>query len=154
MVCVAVITSAHGIKGAVNVKSFTQYPKDFASYGTLYGKDSKTEYELKIISTKKDLITALVEGFETRNDAETLKGVKLFVPMDKLPETDDDEFYYQELIGLDVLLKSGDKFGTVKDINNYGSCDILEIQLNDSEDKHLLAFTEEFVPEINIDLPL
>lgn len=151
MICVAVITSAHGIKGAVNVKSLTEYPEDFVSYGKLYCKHQEKEYKLKIISTKKDRIIALVEGSDNRNDAEQLKGVKLFVPESSLPEIPEDEFYYQDLVGLDVVLTSGELFGTVQDVKNYGSCDILEIKLMDNKNEHLLAFTKDLVPEINIE---
>lgn len=152
MVCVGVVTSAHGIRGAVNIKSYTENPSDISSYGPIYSEGGEKEYKIKILSVKKDRVIAIIDGLDTRNDAEKLKGLKLFVSRSALPDIDnDEEFYSEDLIGISAIFDDGTEFGTVKAIHNYGACDILEIQLKDSDREELVAFTRELVPEVNIE---
>jgi 16S rRNA processing protein RimM len=153
LICVGMITSAHGIRGAVNIKSYTENPKDIASYGPVFNKEGERSYKLKVISVKKDnCIIAMIDGTDTRNDAEKLKGMKLYIPRGVLPEIlEDDEFYSEDLLGLTAFFQDGKEYGVVQAVHNYGSCDILEIRLKDSNKEELLAFTKEIVPEINLE---
>ncbi len=152
LICVAVITSAHGIKGSVKIRSFTEYPTDIANYSPLYGADGTSKYEIKILSENGGVIIAEINGVKSRNDAEMLGGTELFIYRDMLPEAEEDEFYYEDLIGLDVRATDNDRvIGNVTAIYNHGAGDIIEIKLSKSGKTELLAFTKENFPEVFLD---
>lgn len=150
LICVAVITSAHGIKGAVKVRSFTEYPEDFAEYSPLLSADGTKNFNVKIISDAGDSFIAEVEGVKSRNEAEMLRGTELFIYRDSLPEVEDNEFYYEDLIGLEARSINGKKMGVITAIYNHGAGDILEVKMNNSGKAELVSFTDDNVPEINI----
>ena len=150
LICVGIITSAHGIKGAVKIKSFTEDPVDIAGYPALYGADGITKFNIKILSENGDVLIVEVAGVKSRNDAEKLGGTELYVYRDMLPETNEDEFYYEDLIGMGVrLADNGKSIGKVSAVYNHGAGDIIELKLNSGK-VELLAFTEQNVPEVNI----
>lgn len=146
-----IITSAHGIRGAVKLKSFTQDPLSIAGYSPLYNSDASRKFDIKIDSDKGDMLVVKIKGVATRNEAELLVGTELFVYRDMLPETDEDEFYYEDLIGLHVKSAVNNvDIGVVTALYNYGAGDILEITLNEDGKTQLLAFTGENVPEVHV----
>ncbi|MCL4163846.1 UNVERIFIED_CONTAM: hypothetical protein GTU68_048264, partial [Idotea baltica] len=130
-VIVGVITGANGIKGYVRVKTFTDLPEDIFTFDQLYLEGGK-EAKLKLISTKKDMLVVSLEGITDRNTAETMRNTQLYIMRTDLAPTDDNSYYHTDLIGLETRHTTGEKHGTVMDVKNFGSCDILEIQPNDS----------------------
>jgi 16S rRNA processing protein RimM len=89
------------------------------------------------------------EGVRDRNAAEALKGVELFVDRAALPDTDEDEFYHADLVGLEARDVEGRVLGKVSAIHNYGASDVIELSRPDG-DHVLLAFSRETVPVLNI----
>jgi len=80
-----------------------------------------------------------------------LKGTQLFVPRSVLPEPEDDEFYFTDLVGLDVKSTDGKRVGTIKDIHDFGAGVMLEIQPVKSAEKQASffhPFTKVAVPKI------
>ncbi len=150
LICIAKIVSAHGIKGAVKVKSFTEDPLSIADYPVLYNKDGSQECRLQIKSCNRDVIIAFIDGVNDRNEAELIKNKELFVYRDDFVETLEDEFYYEDLVGLRVKLQSGKEFGEITSIQNYGAGDIDEIKLKNDNKKELYSFTKDIFPSINI----
>jgi 16S rRNA processing protein RimM len=68
-----------------------------------------------------------------------------------LPETEDEEFYYEDLVGLKVLLDNSKKeFGVIKNVANHGADYIIEIKLPGGDKTEIFAFTKKAFPEINI----
>lgn len=148
-VCVAQIGAAHGLKGEVRLFSFTGQPDAVAQYGTLETEDGKRHFEIETLRAAKDHFVARLRGVNDRNDAEALRNMKLYVARDRLPETEDDEFYHADLIGLSAIDKVGQPVGTVVAVHNFGAGDILEIGLLDGS-KQMFAFDEQTVPRIDI----
>lgn len=152
LVCVGKIISAHGIQGLVKVKSFTENPKSLTNYGALQTKDGKS-LELQIVSLGKDgVILARIKNILDRNQAETFRNIELFIPRTSLPEIDgDDEFYYEDLVGLAVILDDGTRYGKVTSLGNYGSCDVIEIIVAEDQSIELYPFTSDIFPEIDLE---
>ncbi|WP_196781843.1 ribosome maturation factor RimM, partial [Salmonella enterica] len=99
-VCVARIGAAHGVRGAVKLWTFTEDPFAVRDYGPLLTKDGKRQFEVAQAREAKDHLVATFKGVTTRDEAERLNGIELYVPRDKLPATDEDEYYHTDLIGL------------------------------------------------------
>jgi 16S rRNA processing protein RimM len=125
------ITGAHGIRGAVKLKSFTTDPKAIATYGTLQTTDGR-EVEIARMKPVPDGFIADLKNIKDRNQAESLKGQDLSLPRERLPATSDNEVYLVDLIGQDAL-HSGVKLGTIIGIENFGAGDLLDIETGAKE---------------------
>ena len=98
----------------------------------------------------KDMLVARLKGVADRNAAEALTNTRLYVSRDKLPKPAEDEFYYADLIGLTAQTASGEAFGTVKAVHNFGAGDLLEIEPTTGGATVMLPFTEATVPAIDL----
>ena len=152
-ICLGAFAAAHGVKGEVKVKSFTATPADLATYGPLADEKGTRQFTLKLLrETKPGLFVARVDGITDRDQAETLKGIKLYVDRSVLPPPDEEEFYYEDLIGLKAVTEEGAPFGRVKAVLNHGAGDILELtQVPGEKGAKLIPFTKEAVPVIDFD---
>ncbi len=151
LVCIGVITSAHGVRGQVKVHSYTEDPETLFSFGSLFNKNGSKSYTLTPQGGGNDAVfIASIKGINNRNEAEKLHGTELYISRDLLPDTEEEEFYYTDLIGLKVVQNDGNVFGTVKAIQNYGADDIIEITLADSTKTTLLPFTKAIFPDIRL----
>lgn len=149
-VCVARIGAAHGVRGAVKLWTFTEDPLAVQSYGPLLTKDGARSFEIANLRAAKDHLVATFKGVATRNDAEKLNGIELYVPREKLPETDDGEYYYADLIGLAAVDTANEPIGRVIAIHNFGAGDIIEIAPPKGT-TILLPFTNAVVPTVDIE---
>jgi 16S rRNA processing protein RimM len=149
-VCVAQIGAAHGIRGEVRLRSFTEDPAAVASYGLLENEDGTQRFEIKALRPAKDHFVARLVGIGDRNAAERLTGLKLYVPRDRLPPVEDEEtFYHADLIGLEAVTPEGTRLGTVTAIFNFGAGDIIEIKPEGGATL-MVPFTQTAVPQIDI----
>ena len=148
-ICVARIGAAHGVRGAVKLWTFTEDPFAVKAYGPLSTKDGARHFEVTSAREAKDHLVATFEGVTTRDEAERLNGVELYVPREKLPATEDDEYYHADLIGLAAVTTADEPLGRVVAIHNFGAGDIIEIA-PPSGTTMLLPFTNAVVPTVDI----
>lgn len=154
MVCVGQIATAHGVRGLVRVRSFTAEPEAIADYGPLTDLTGKRTIALTLVGTAKDQFLAKVEGVADRDAAMALRGLRLYVARDRLPESDDeDEFYHVDLIGLAVVTVDGEPFGTVASIDDFGAGDVVEIARGAADEPSnsvFAPFTRACFPTVDI----
>lgn len=148
-ICVGAIMGAFGTRGEVRLKSFCAEPADIGTYGTLVSEDGSRSFEVTIDRPVKGGFAARIKGVRYRDEAEALRGTRLFVARAALPGLPDDEFYHSDLIGLTVVDTGGAEIGRVKAVQDYGAGDILEIQRRGGKDV-LLPFTAEVVPTVDL----
>ena len=149
-VCVAQIGAAHGLKGEVRLRSFTQEPSDFATYGALETEDGARRLEVENTRFGKDHFVAKFVGIDDRDAAEALRNVNLYVERTKLPDVEeDDTFYHADLVGLSAVARDKSAVGEVVAVQNFGAGDILEIRRGDGTTL-MLPFTEAAVPQIDL----
>lgn len=149
LICLAEITSPHGIKGAVKLKTYTKSPSDILYYKNL--KDQMGNlYKVRILSipTSSSLIVNLT-NITDRNQAEKLRGVKLYVSRVDLPDLTEDEFYHADLIGMAVFDLDGNKLGELLAVNNHGAGDFLDIKMINLEILSI-PFRKEAVPHVDV----
>jgi len=106
-ICVARIGAAHGVRGAVKLWTFTEDPLAVQTYGPLITRDGSRQFEVATAREAKGHLVATLKGVATREEAERLNGIELYVARDKLPATDDDEYYHADLIGLAAVTAGG-----------------------------------------------
>lgn len=126
LVCLGQVVAAHGIKGQVKVKTFTSVPENLTKYGRLINQKQEPVI-IKITAIKSSSVIASIEGITTRNQAEALKGMQLFIFDNQLPPLSEDEVYYEQLVGLPII--ANDKIlGHVIGIFNFGAGSFCEVK--------------------------
>src|SRR5580700_5709455 len=148
-ICIARIGAAHGVRGAVKLWTFTEDPFAVTRYGPLATKDGARSFEVTHAREGKGHLVATLKGVTTRNEAERLNGVELYVAREKLPATDEDEYYHTDLIGLVAVTTADHPLGKVIAIHNFGAGDIIEIAPPRGPTM-LLPFTNAVVPTVDL----
>ena len=148
-ICIARIGAAHGVRGAVKLWTFTEDPLAVTRYGPLMTKDGARQIEVTHAREAKDHLVATLKGVATREDAERLNGVELYIAREKLPATDDDEYYHADLIGLAAVNAANEPLGRVIAIHNFGAGNIIEIAPPQGTTL-LLPFTNAVVPTVDL----
>jgi 16S rRNA processing protein RimM len=148
-ICVARIGAAHGVRGAVKLWTFTEDPLAVNRYGPLMTKDGTRQFEVTHAREAKDHLVATLKGVTTREDAELLNGIELYIAREKLPATDDDEYYHADLIGLAAVNAADEPIGRVIAIHDFGAGTIIEIAPPQGSTL-LLPFTNAVVPTVDL----
>jgi 16S rRNA processing protein RimM len=150
-ICVAQIGAAHGLRGEVRLRSFTEDPAAVTGYGPLESEDGTRRFEIEALRPAKDHFVARLAGVADRDAAEKLTNIKLYVPRDRLPPVEDDgTFYHADLVGLAAVTPEGAALGTVTAILNFGAGDLVEIKPEGGGEPLMVPFTDATVPEIDI----
>ena len=148
-ICIARIGAAHGVRGAVKLWTFTDDPLAVMQYGPLATRDGARSFEIATAREAKSHLVATLKGVSTREEAERLNGVELYVAREKLPVPDEDEYYHADLIGLAAVDAAGEPLGRVIAIHNFGAGDIIEIAPPHGATL-LLPFTNAVVPTVDL----
>jgi 16S rRNA processing protein RimM len=126
---------------------------DIANYSPLSSEDGATTYSITLSGPIKHGFAARLSGVATKEQADALSGTRLYTGRDRLPSLPDDEYYYTDLIGLDVLDTGGAQIGQVKAVQNHGAGDLLEVQTSSSATSSgtvLIPFTQIVVPTVDL----
>jgi 16S rRNA processing protein RimM len=149
-VCLGQIGAAHGVRGEVRLRSFTSDPAAIADYGPLETEDGRV-LEIEALRPAKDHFVARLSGVRDRDAAGALTNAMLYVPRERLPQTQDpDEFYHADLIGLVAVDRAGKTLGTVVAIHNFGAGDLIEVKPQTGGNTELVPFDLTHVPEVDI----
>jgi 16S rRNA processing protein RimM len=148
-ICIARIGAAHGVRGAVKLWTFTEQPLAVMNYGPLATKDGTRKFEIATAREAKGHLVATLKGIATREDAERLNGVELYIAREKLPATGEDEYYHADMIGLAAVTPANEPLGHVVAIHNFGAGDIIEIGPAHGATM-LLPFTNAVVPSVDL----
>lgn len=145
----AVIGAAHGIRGEVRVKTYTGDPLALSDYGLLYDEAGRS-YEILEIREAKTVVVVRFKDVNDRNAAEKLNGTALFIDREQLPEElDEDEFYHEDLVGLEAVDLDGTVLGEITAVFDFGGGDLLELS-TPGRKPYLIPFTQSAVPEIDL----
>jgi 16S rRNA processing protein RimM len=148
-VCVGAIAGAHGVQGAVRIKSFTADPSDVARYGPLEDEAGERRFSLRLAGNAKGVVIARLKGVADRNQAEALRGMRLYLPRAALPAPGDEEYYHADLIGLEAALADGTLIGRVRAVHDFGAGDTLEIE-RPAGPAAMVPFTRAIVPVVDL----
>lgn len=149
LVCLGAIAGAYGVKGAVRIKSFTAEPKDIGFYGKLSDESGEREFGIKVTGMSKAQVLAEIEGVTDRTAAEALKGVALYVPRERLPAPEEEEYYHDDLIGLGVECADGAALGSVIAVHDFGAGDVIEVRRKGAVSL-MVPFTRAVVPVVDL----
>ncbi len=148
-ICVGMIMGAHGVRGLIRLRSFTEDPETIREFKALTDESGERSFAFRIKSTAKDFFIAEIDGLKNKEEADALGRTKLYVPRTALPKTKKTEYYEADLLGLKVQDGKGQSFGSVMGVHNYGGGPFLEIG-NSKIDSFMLPFTNALVPEVDV----
>jgi 16S rRNA processing protein RimM len=148
-ILVGVFLGPHGVRGQVRLGTFTDDPESIFEYEPLTDEKASRVFELTPRGIGKDHYIVSVNGCTTREEAEKLKGVKLYVERDVLPQADEGEYYFTDLIGLSAQDATGRQVGKVIDVHDYGAGAFLEIKPATAK-SFMLPFKDAFVPTVDL----
>ncbi|HUY68557.1 MAG TPA: ribosome maturation factor RimM, partial [Alphaproteobacteria bacterium] len=106
-ILVGMIAGAHGVKGDVRLKSFTEEPADIAKYQPLTDQSGGREFAVKLKAATNNYFIASVAGVKGRDEAEALRGTRLYAARAALPKLRKREYYEADLIGLAAVDAQG-----------------------------------------------
>ena len=138
-VALAAIAGAHGIKGELRLKLFSDSVEGLSRHQLLYVGGAQRR--LLAVRDSGKTAVARFEGVDDRSAAEALRGALVEVDRSALPPLDEGEYYHADLIGLEAVDGDGNRVGSVAAIENYGAGDLLEIALPDGKTS-LIPFRE------------
>jgi 16S rRNA processing protein RimM len=149
-IIVGAIAGSFGVHGDVRLKSFCADPQAIADYSPLFTEDGARSFDVTLKQSIKNGFVVSLSGVKTKEDADALKGVTVFASRDQLPSLPDDEYYYTDLIGLDVFDTGGTKLGEVRLVVDHGAGDLLEVHAPNLREPALLPFTKAAVPTVDL----
>ena len=125
-IALAAVAGAHGVKGELRLKLFSDSVDSLARHSRLYM--GGREYALRDIKDGGKTAIARFEGISDRSAAEALRGSLVEVDRSELPPLEEGEYYHADLIGLDCVDRDGREVGTVVAVENFGAGDLLEVK--------------------------
>lgn len=150
MVVMGKIVAAHGIQGWVKVQTFTEYLDSLDDYDAWWlGNERQDWREFKLLDCVPHgkVLIARLAGCEDRNAAERLKGMQVAVPRGALPDADEDEYYWSDLVGMQVENLEGEKLGVVSGLLETGANDVLVVKSGDAE--VLIPFIAQVIVQVD-----
>ncbi len=150
LVLVGQVAGGFGVKGEVRVTAYTADPMTLLDYRDLLRADGSPGLTLLSGRPDKNGVVGRAKEIGSKEQADALRGLKLFVPRERLPEPEEDEFYLTDLIGLEARDPDDVVLGRVKSVQNFGASDMLEIAPAAGGPTWYLPFTCEAAPELHI----
>jgi 16S rRNA processing protein RimM len=150
LVLVGQVGGAFGVRGEVRITAFTEDAMALMAYQPLLKADGKPAITLLSARPDKAGIVAKVKEVASKEEADAMRGQKLFVPRDRLPEPEEDEFYLTDLVGMEARDGDDAVIGKVKSVQNFGASDMLEISPRDGGPTWYLPFTRDCVPDVRL----
>jgi 16S rRNA processing protein RimM len=150
LVLVAQVAGAFGVRGEVRLTAFTEDPANLLDYSPLL--DARGAPILTLLSgrAEKGALIARAREVASREVAVAMRGTRLFIPRDRLPEPEEDEFYLADLVGLAAVTPAGAALGWVKSVHNFGAGDLLEIEPPDGSATWWAPFTKTVAPQVRL----
>lgn len=141
---------AHGVKGFIKVHSFTEPKDNILHYANWHGWIAKKWQPLKILQLEvhSRSILAQIEGYCEREQVAALTNVEIAISRTQLPKLNPGEYYWHELIGMQVINQNGFNFGKVTDVLPTGANDVLVVE---GDKRHLIPYRPgQFIIDIDV----
>ena len=150
-ITVGKVIDAYGLKGQVKIDVYFEDLKLLRTFKFLFIGKPLTKTKIKFLrNSRKSIWIASIAKSENREQAEVLKGQLIFLEKRFLPKLMANEFYYEDLKGLQIKIDGSIQKGIVKDVFNFGSGDILEVSLDDKEATIYIPFDRDNVRRIDL----
>ncbi len=145
------VVAPYAVRGWIKLQTFTEYLDSLLDYPVWrLGKDGRwRDYRVLDGKIHGQYLMAGLEGVEDRTAAEALMGLDVAVLREEMPEAEEDEYYWDDLIGLDVVNLAGEALGRVEGLLETGANDVLQVRNGETE--RLLPFVDAVVKEVDLE---
>lgn len=149
MVVMGRIVAPYGVQGWVKIQPFTETLDSLFDYEHWWINDAAgwRQGEVEEARVHGKVLVAKFSGCDGRDAAFALRGKDIAVSRDDMPQPGDDEYYWSDLIGLDVRNLQQEDFGKIKDVFATGANDVLVVQ---GERERLIPFAGQIVKEVDL----
>ena len=144
------IGAVHGVRGEVKIHSFTDPMENLFDYPLWHLRRDGETRQVRLASARsqgKGLV-ARIEGLEDREIARTYTGFEICVPRSELPELEQGEYYWHQLVGLQVVNREQQLLGKVSHLLETGANDVLRVLADDGSER-LLPFVDAVVTTVD-----
>lgn len=152
LVAIAKIVKPRGLRGEVVAGLLTDFPDRFEGLDNVtavFADGTRADLKIEDFWFQKDRIVLRFAGFNSVEEAQTLREAEICVPQSSVAELDEGEFFDWQLAGCDVETMAGEKIGTVREVMRTGGTEILVVENGDRE--YLIPFAEAICPEVDIE---
>ncbi len=150
LVVMGFVRGAFGVRGWVKVQADTQYADSLFDYPTWWlGRNGEWKpYTFADGAAQPKGLAVKFEGIDDREVAAAMRGMQIAVPRDQLPAAAEDEYYWIDLIGLDVVNKEGIVLGKVSQLMETGANDVLVVR--GETDERLIPFVSDYIVDVDL----
>lgn len=151
LVIMGYVCGAFGVRGMVKVHADTEFADSLFDYPVWWlGRNGEWKsYSFVDGQLQPKVLVAQLDGVKSRDAAEALRGMQIAVPRSELPEPDEGEYYWSDLISLHVFNLQGEAFGSVSELMETGANDVLVV--DDGTTRRLIPFVDSVVSEVDLD---
>lgn len=146
---IGVISRPHGILGEVKVQTSPEYLDALSGVANVYLDDATQATRVHSYRIHQQSLLLRLNGINTRNDAEKMRGVRISIKTRELPQLAEGQFYTHDLVDLRVLDESGTELGTVQEVLATGSNDVYVVKQADGSEL-LLPAIESVIHAIDL----
>ena len=129
MIEIAKILKPHGIHGEVKAQLFSDNVESFCARGFVYVRKGRGHERIGFSPLRSSgrNVYMRIDGVETRNDAEKIRGEYLYIDRSDFDETDEGEYYVLDLVGLKIVDDTGSGLGVLREVLQHGAADVYVI---------------------------
>jgi 16S rRNA processing protein RimM len=151
LIAIGHVIRPHGVTGLLRIVSYAESRETFLEAGSVFLKTGKNELQKKAVDSiqpHRSFFRLRLSGLDSAEQAETFRGAEILIPKDSLQKEDEDEFFWHELLGMEVYLTTGEYLGVVRDIFPTGSNDVYVVEHEGRE--FLIPAIHQVVREMDI----
>ncbi len=162
LVPIGKVSKPHGIKGEIKIYPYSGSVETLTSYCRFFLSFSDNEglwYEVEKSRSQGRVAVVALVGVYSRNDSESLVGYEVCVDIQEMPDIAQDEFYWNDIIGMSVTSADGKTLGKVKELMATGAHDIIVVRGEDGRE-YMIPVVGSFIREVDkerrtivVDLP-
>jgi 16S rRNA processing protein RimM len=143
------IVAPFGVRGWIKVEPYTAEPGNLVAYRSWWvgSCGERREQRVEQAQVHGNSVVAKLAGYEDREAAAALRGSDVAVPRTALPDTGEGEFYWADLIGLQVVNTAGEDLGQISRMIETGANDVLVVE---GERERLIPFIAEVVRQVDL----
>nr|WP_024301421.1 ribosome maturation factor RimM [Pseudogulbenkiania sp. MAI-1] len=144
------VRGAFGVRGWVKIHADTEFADSLFEYPVWWlGRDGQwSSYRFEEGAVQPKALVAKLAGVDSREAAEAMRGMQIAIPRSEFPDTAEDEYYWSDLIGLDVVNKDGQRFGQVAELMETGANEVLVVR--EGKREWLIPFVGQFVLDVSL----
>jgi len=149
-IVIGVVERAYGVRGEIKVKPITDFPSRFKQLKTIfveYSSGSGKEFEVSTVVLRGKFVYLVLEGIESREQAQTLQGGRLKIPRQQAMPLAADEFYHFEVVGFEIRTTAGQKLGLVEEVMSFPANDVLLVK--NPEREYLIPVIKDVLKKID-----